>query len=126
MARHRKIPIVLALPLCISLALTPAHATSPSFSCAKARLPDEVAICHSPALSRLDHRMSSLYHDITACSGMGVRGDMQDDQRAWIKSRQDCGANAACITKLYKKRIGTWEPKAGPYRAARKANNCPI
>ena len=126
MSRYRSFPIFLAYVMCLSLALTPAQAASPSFSCAKAKLPDEVAICRSPALSRLDQQMSSLYHDITACSGMGVRGEMQDDQRAWIKARHACKANTACITKLYRKWINRWEPQAAPYRAGIKAGNCPI
>ena len=126
MSRYHSFAIFPACALGLSLAITPVQAAAPSFSCAKAKRPDEVAICHSPALSMLDQRMSSLYLDITACSGMGVRGEMQDDQRVWLKARHACKANTACVTKLYTKLINEWEPRAAPYRAGIKAGDCPI
>jgi uncharacterized protein len=96
-----------------------AHAAS--FDCRAASAPDEVAICDSRELSQLDVRMATLYETITKLVGMGVRGDMQDQQRAWLRARADCGRDGACIRKLYESRIRALEgevariAKGGPY-----------
>lgn len=36
---------------------------------------------------------------------MGQRGDIQDAQRAFLKERNACGANVACLRKAYDARI---------------------
>lgn len=36
---------------------------------------------------------------------MGQRGDIQDAQRAFLKERNACGANVACLRRAYDGRI---------------------
>jgi uncharacterized protein len=108
-----------AVAAAITLGCTSAHAAS--FPCIKASNPDEVTICDSWELSQLDVRMATLYDTVVKLVGMGVRGDMQDQQRAWLRTRADCGHDRACIRKLYESRIRALEgevariAKGGPY-----------
>jgi uncharacterized protein len=103
----------------IALGCNSAHAAS--FDCNKASAADEVTICDSRELSQLDVRMATLYDTVIKLVGMGVRGDMQDQQRAWLRTRADCGHDRACIRKLYDTRIRALEgdvariAKGGPY-----------
>jgi uncharacterized protein len=78
-----------------------------SFDCAKASHPDETAVCSSPALSTLDVRMMTLYEVVLKLVAMGVRADLQDQQRAFLAARATCGADAACIAALYDQRIAS-------------------
>jgi hypothetical protein len=41
----------------------------------------------SRELSQLDVKMATLYDTIVRLVGMGVRGDMQDQRRAWLQER---------------------------------------
>jgi len=36
---------------------------------------------------------------------MGSRGTLQDEQTAWLKKRQECAADAACIKAAYDERL---------------------
>ena len=109
----------LAVIAAVILGCSSAHAAS--FDCSKASNPDEITICDSRELSQLDVKMATLYDTIVKLVGMGVRGDMQDQQRAWLRTRADCGHDRACIRKLYESRIRALEgevariAKGGPY-----------
>ncbi|UDQ90768.1 hypothetical protein LJE71_07150 [Xanthobacter autotrophicus] len=92
----------LAAVLAASL-IVPASAAS--FSCAGVSAADEVAICKSCDLAQLDVKMATLYGVITKMVGMGQRGAIQDDQRAWLVERAACKADAACISAAYQTRI---------------------
>ncbi len=50
--------------------------------------------------------MATLYGIAMSLVAMGQRGDIGDAQKAWLKTREACGANAACLTKAYSDRIG--------------------
>ncbi|WP_029877743.1 hypothetical protein [Xanthobacter sp. 126] len=93
---------VLAATLAATL-IVPASAAS--FSCNGVTAPDEVAICKSCELAQLDVKMATLYGVITKMVGMGQRGAIQDDQRAWLVERAACKADAACISAAYQTRI---------------------
>jgi uncharacterized protein len=80
---------------------------SASFDCAHARLPDEKAICTSRALSEMDVEMAVRYQMLTGLVAMGTRGDMQGEQQAWLKARQDCGRDEPCLRAAYRRRIDT-------------------
>ena len=75
--------------------------------CAKAHSPSENAICKSYALGQDEARMSTLYEVATSLVGMGRRGDMQDQQRAWLRERDACGDRDGCIAAAYAARIRT-------------------
>jgi uncharacterized protein YecT (DUF1311 family) len=93
--------------LFLMAALAAGSACAASFDCNRARLPDEKAICASRQLSEMDVEMSVRYQTLTGLVAMGTRGNMQDEQQAWLKSRQACGRDQACLLAAYRRRIGT-------------------
>lgn len=85
--------------------LATAPATAASFSCAGVSAPDEVAVCGNCELAQLDVQMATLYRVITKLVGMGQRGLIQDEQRAWLAQRSQCGGDIACVRTAYETRI---------------------
>ncbi|WP_088625666.1 lysozyme inhibitor LprI family protein [Oceanicola sp. 22II-s10i] len=92
-----------ALPFALGLALLapPAMAASPSFDCTKAGTPTEYAICDNDELARLDVALAEAYARARARGEPGLR----DRQRAWIKERDRCGANVACLAGSMRQRL---------------------
>lgn len=89
-----------------ALLATPALAAS--FDCNKAATPTEHAICATPVLSDLDVTMATLYAvRMQVPMLMGARGAAQDDQHAFLATRDACGADAACLAAAYQARIAT-------------------
>ena len=81
-----------------------AHAAS--YNCAKAKQPDEIAICDSRSLSELDVQMATLYGvRMTIPMLMGSKGAAQDEQHEFLATRGACGADTACIDAVYRQRI---------------------
>jgi uncharacterized protein len=80
-------------------------ASAASFDCSKAAAADEKAICADRQLNDADVEMSVLYVQLKPLLGMGARGDMEDQQAAWLKRRAACGADHACLSKAYSDRI---------------------
>ncbi|WP_340620036.1 lysozyme inhibitor LprI family protein [Xenorhabdus siamensis] len=76
-----------------------------SFDCTKARASDEKAICANPKLNDLDVEMSVKYHFLRGLFAMGVSGEMNNDQKAWLKQRQQCKEDISCLTERYRQRI---------------------
>ncbi|SDO43932.1 lysozyme inhibitor LprI family protein [Pseudomonas jinjuensis] len=90
----------------IALAAPLASASAASFDCSKALRADEKAICADRHLSEQDVEMATTYRLLSGLFAMGVRGDMQDAQQAWLKQRRACGADRACLEKRYRQRLG--------------------
>ncbi|CAD6107553.1 lysozyme inhibitor LprI family protein [Escherichia coli] len=76
-----------------------------SFDCHRATGTDEKAICTDQRLSEQDTEMAIKYHWLKGLAGMGVAGEMEDTQRTWLKKRQTCGSDSACLRTLYRQRI---------------------
>lgn len=74
-------------------------------NCAKARSPAELTICRTYSLGQAEARMATLFAISTSLVAMGQRGAIMDDQVAWLKRREACGRNIACLTKAYDDRI---------------------
>jgi uncharacterized protein len=86
--------------------ILPSHGTlAASFDCQQATQPDERAICASRQLSEMDVEMAVRYETLTGLVAMGTRGNMQDEQRAWLGERARCRGNQACLRESYRKRI---------------------
>ncbi len=85
----------------------PVSAQAASFDCAKARAPDEKAICADRGLNDKDVKMSVLYEIDGHLVGMGRRGAMHDEQIIWLSARKTCGAARACLSAAYDRRIAT-------------------
>jgi uncharacterized protein len=106
-----------------ALLMTPAWqpAAAASFDCSKAEAVDEKAICADQQLNDADVEMAVLYTQLKPLLGMGARGDMEDEQAAWLKRRAACGADRACLVKAYQERVqqlrGGFEAlaKRGPF-----------
>ena len=102
--------LLTALALAPALGLAaPIAAHAASFDCAKARAPDEKAICANMVLNDKDVRMSVLYDVNKHTLAMGGRGALEDAQRQWLKDRKGCGANRACLNRAYDRRLSDLE-----------------
>jgi uncharacterized protein len=73
--------------------------------CSKASLPAERAICPSYPLGQAEARMATLFGVVTSLVAPGQRGDIGDAQRKWLKERNACGDDNACIARAYQSRI---------------------
>jgi uncharacterized protein len=73
--------------------------------CSKARSPVEKTICGNYALGQAEARMATLYEWTTQLVAMGQRGNIQDDQRAFVRAREGCGPDLACLLGTYDRRI---------------------
>jgi uncharacterized protein len=95
--------IRVALLAAIAINSVPTFAAS--FDCNGAYQPDEKAVCASRQLSEMDVEMAVRYEMLTGLVAMGTRGDMQDEQQAWLKSRKECRDNQSCLVTAYRQRI---------------------
>lgn len=85
---------MLLLPLC-------AHAAS--FACTKANSAAEKAVCADDRLSRLDSELGKAY-----AQALGAAADpaaLRSSQRTWLKERDACGADPACLRHSYEGRL---------------------
>jgi len=89
-------------------ALVPARA-APPFNCSVAQEQAEIALCDSADLGLLDREMNRLYFDkrdgLKAAGKLPEADALRLEQRAFLKTRNDCGYDTACITTLYKARL---------------------
>ena len=65
------------------------------------------AICRDYSLGQAEARMATLYSIVTSMVGMGQRAEIQDAQRDWIKGRDSCAGDKACLGEAYARRINT-------------------
>ncbi len=77
-----------------------------SFNCDGQNLqPDEKTICDVRALNDADVKMVTTFDLLSGLLAMGSRGTLQDEQTAWLKKRQACGADVGCLTSSYQERL---------------------
>jgi uncharacterized protein len=91
--------------LILAFACFPFTADAQSLNCNTARLPDEILICQSPVLSRLDQRMASIYFTQRNRLHAAARRELEADQSDWLRLRMDCGRDYYCIERAYQRRI---------------------
>lgn len=94
-----------------------APAAAASFDCARARLPDERAICADRALNDQDVRLATWLDALGQLQLMGANGAMRDDQRAWLAARHGCGGDRVCLAHSYDRRIGDLTHAYGAWAA---------
>jgi uncharacterized protein len=86
--------------------LSSGGARAASFDCDAEELkPDEKVICDNRALNDADVKMATTFDLLSGLLAMGSRGTLQDEQTVWLKKRQECGADAACIKAAYDERM---------------------
>jgi uncharacterized protein len=84
----------------------PSHAADYApIDCGKAASPAERAICRFYPLGQAEARMATLFGVVTSLVAMGQRGDIGDAQRQWLKQRDTCGGDTACLARAYQSRI---------------------
>lgn len=79
-----------------------AKTAGPSFDCTKATSATALAICGNADLSELDRQMAILYYSRT---DYAADQSVRDTQRAWIRGRDTCQADVACLRAEYSARI---------------------
>ena len=96
-----------ALPaLALAFYLIPGTSNAASFDCDAEKLAaDEKVICDNRELNDADVKMVTTFELLSGLFAMGNRGHLQDDQSAWLKTRQACGAEKACIANAYAVRM---------------------
>lgn len=83
----------------------------PSFDCARATQASERAICTSTYLPTLDRRVAAAYAE--ARRVLGGEADtwldemLRADQLAWLRRRNRCGADDACLAREMRARAET-------------------
>lgn len=79
--------------------------TGPGFACSKASTSTELAICSTPDLWADDHAMNAIYLVIKDTPRSSTRSRYFEEQRAWLKLRDGCGADLTCLRGVYDLRI---------------------
>jgi uncharacterized protein len=79
---------------------------APSFDCAKAKTPQEKAICSDAELAGADAALAHRYGQVISANPAYAEG-LRSAQRSWLKDRQTCtGARAvACLKDRYERRL---------------------
>src|ERR1035441_9145383 len=70
---------------CILLVFASGIAHAASFDCAKAKTPQEKAICASSSLSAADEQMAAAYRAVLAAAPSEMREEVRTDQRNWLR-----------------------------------------
>ena len=99
-------PTVIAVLASVSALLLSPVSSAASFDCAKAKAPDEIAICKHVSLNDQDVTMALLYDLNKHFMAMGGRGSLMDGQAEWLKQRRTCGSQVSCLSDAYTQRIG--------------------
>lgn len=78
-------------------------AQAQGFNCRAADSFQELRICDSRRLSRLDGRLNAVYQDALDRADNPRR--LRARQRAWLAARSRCGASWSCLEGMYRDRI---------------------
>lgn len=76
----------------------------PSFACNKAQSTVEHAICTSVALAGYDRSVTAAYRHALTVSGDNATS-IKQEQLDWLKTRNACGADVACLEKSMRDRV---------------------
>lgn len=103
--------VFLAVMACASANAAEGAETGPSFDCDMAQTAIEKQICASPALAALDRTGAERYEALqNEVRSKALRNAIVADQRAWLKDRNACSANAdpgtpeTCLGDAYQQR----------------------
>jgi len=76
----------------------------PSFDCAHATTATERAVCSDPYIARLDVVMADVYA-LALRSDEGIAPRVRSSQRDWLRMRNHCGSDRACLVSAYTARV---------------------
>lgn len=86
---------------------------APSFNCVENTGVAEQTICGNANLARLDVSLSQMFFTLKGrmASNQGIW--LRNSQRAWIKQRDSCRSDSACIEEAYRTRISELQRLGG-------------
>jgi uncharacterized protein len=87
--------------VCLSQTFSAKAADYAPLDCTKASSSAERAICSDYGLGQQEARVATLFAVTTSLVAMGQRGDIQDQQRAFLKERDACKSNVSCLRQAY-------------------------
>jgi uncharacterized protein len=65
----------------------------------------EVAICSDANLSKLDDQLAASYQSLISKGPVRESERLKDEQRQWLKTRNECGCDIGCIESYYQQRM---------------------
>ncbi len=74
---------------------------APSFDCAKASSDVERTICANEQLAVADASVAANYRQMLQYRTGKDAKVFKDEQRAWLKRRNQCGTDVACLSDAY-------------------------
>ncbi|MHA3736542.1 lysozyme inhibitor LprI family protein [Pseudomonas sp. Eth.TT006] len=80
------------------------QAMANGMDCEKAASAVENAVCADKRLYALDVQMGSAYRELMKISGEG-QPELKRTQRLWLKARNQCDADIACLEQSYRDRL---------------------
>ena len=86
--------------------LPPGTPVRPSFACTGARSATETAICGSQALAGYDRSIADVYARVVQKADAGKRAPLEQEQKAWLKTRDACNADNVCLSNSMADRLG--------------------
>jgi uncharacterized protein len=95
--------VTMLIALAAGMMITSAQAAS--FDCSEAKKPDEKAICADREMDDQDVEMAVLYTRLKQLVAMGARGELETTQTAWLKRREACADDRACLSRAYADRL---------------------
>jgi hypothetical protein len=90
---------------------TQPRSPTPSFDCAKARAPDEFAICSSVELSELDKAVAAGYEYVRAANGDLVARQINTPL---FQARRACGSDVDCIKEKQIAAVNAYQNRGAP------------
>lgn len=102
---HRVLPTCIKLEANLRQQGQPTGVSGPAFECSAAGTPNEFALCKEPGLWSKDRAISSIYFWIRDGVDKATKKRMLAVQRSWLKIRDECSGDVACLTKVYDTRI---------------------
>jgi len=86
----RRYRFAIAFVACATGVPVAALAEGPTFNCAKAQGEVEMLICSDASLAALDRKLGGVYKAATAQAKGKLATRLREDQRGWVKGRNDC------------------------------------
>lgn len=107
-------------PIVVGMALfaSAAHSVAAGIDCARAKRPVEQTVCASSELRQSDERLSRAYARLQRAAP-GQREALRAAQLEWLKTRDQCGADPACLDSRYQSRMADLQARLAAVLAYR-------
>jgi WD40 repeat protein len=115
--------VALILLVILSIAIGPNAKAQPAqgpnhstvgVDCAIDNAESERAVCQSARLSELDRELNSIYFTVLKNTQRSQRADLINSQREWLRLRNNCKDDEACISSVYEERIKELRTRLSP------------